>query len=155
MIRQTSIARTFYGWIAIAAIPGILWSAFEMYVLTLGGAQMLFFSVLHTAPVLIVIVLVGLLALVLWAFQSIVALVLADYAAKLTVPATVLIAFILTAIGHLSLLFWYERWSESALRIPVCLMGLVIIGKLIVNWARHLWGKDSVHEGADASCSIK
>ena len=33
-----------------AATPGLLWQAFEMYGLTLGGEQMLFFSIVHTLP---------------------------------------------------------------------------------------------------------
>ena len=38
------IARRIFLVCALAALPGALWQALEMYGLTLGGAQMLFFS---------------------------------------------------------------------------------------------------------------
>jgi len=145
MVGRFSIARTLYRWIAVTAIPGTLWSAFEMYVLTLGGAQMLFSSIVHTMWFLVIVVLVGVVALALWALQSIAALILKGYGVKLALPAKILGMFAVISIGHLGLLFSYEFWSVSGLRIAVCLLGLVGMSALLVLFIRHLWARREAH----------
>lgn len=132
------MARSLYRWIAFAAIPGTLWSAFEMYVLTLGGAQMLFFSIVHTMPLLVVVVLVGLVSLTLFVIKSATAVLLPAYRAKLAIPRQALGALAGLASLHVALLLSYEVWSSSGLRIVVCIVGLFSVGLLLALSARHL-----------------
>src|SRR5262245_1432991 len=138
MADGSPVARLLYRWIAFVAIPGAVWSAFEMYVLTLWGAQMMFFSIVHTMPALVVIVLVGVVGLVLWAFQSLVALLLAAYRVRIGVRTSALVTFAVLTTLHLALLFWYEEWSSSSLRVAVCILGLATIAALIALSVRHL-----------------
>jgi hypothetical protein len=129
--RPPSVAGPLYRAIALAAIPGTLWSAFEMYLLTLKGPQMLFFSIVHTMPLMVIFVLVGVVALALWMVQSALALVLPRYGAALGVTTTALTAFVLLSGLQLALLYWYEEWSSSNLRIAISLLGLATVGLLL------------------------
>jgi len=129
--RRPSVASPLYRAIALVAIPGTLWSAFEMYLLTLQGPQMLFFSIIHTMPLMVILVLVGVLALALWMVQSAVALALPRYGAVLGVTTSALAAFVLLPGLHLALLFWYDGWSSSSLRIAISLLGLATVGLLL------------------------
>lgn len=52
------------------SLPGIAWQAFEMYGLTIRGSQMLFFSIVHTMPVVALLVFAAVplgLIVLLWA----------------------------------------------------------------------------------------
>ena len=118
-----------------------------MYVLTLNGAQMLFFSIVHTSPVLVLVVLVGIIALLLWALQSLFAVLFANYQIKIGVPRYVLSSFTALAALHLALLFSYEVWSYSGLRIVVCLLGVIAIGLLVVLSVIHLFRSGKAHAG--------
>lgn len=119
-------------------MPGTLWSAFEMYVLTLRGTQMLFFSIVHTMPPLVLVVLLGWIALALWALQSVAALASTGYRAQMGLPVRVLSAVVGAAALHFSLLFFYDAWSPSTMRIAICLLGILAFGLLLAICKKYL-----------------
>ncbi|MGZ3240366.1 MAG: hypothetical protein ACXU7Z_08090 [Burkholderiaceae bacterium] len=142
MIDQSPMARKFFRWTAFVAVPGVLWSAFEMYLLTLGGAQMLFFSIVHTMPSLVIVVLVGIAALVLVVLQSFVALIFSRYREKVGIPANAAVIIGALSALHLALLFTYDRWSSGSMRIAICLLGLFALGCLFIFGTRELTKKE-------------
>lgn len=127
------VARWLYQASFLIALPGTLWSAFEMYVLTLRGPQMLFFSIVHTSPILSLLVAVGLCALVIVALQSIVAFFLITYRERVRVSRSMVGWVTIFASSHLLLLATYEHWSASDMsRIAVCILGLLVISGLLI-----------------------
>ena len=118
------VAKTLYRITAFAALPGTLWSAFEMYGLTLRAPQMLFFSIIHTMVWLPWVVLVGLCCLILWVIESATGIFLAGYREKIGLPARELVIIAGVAAFHLLLLFSYDLWSGSAARIAICVLGI-------------------------------
>jgi len=66
MQRTSPLARQALRWSAFLALPGVLWAAFEMYGLTMSGAQMLFFSIAHTMPFLVLAVWLAVPAGAVW-----------------------------------------------------------------------------------------
>lgn len=100
---------------------------------------MLFFSIVHTMPLLVVVVHVGVVSLALWMVQSALALALPRYRAALGVTIGALSAFVLLPGLHLVLMYWYEQWSSSALRIAICLLGLATVVLLAWLSVRHLF----------------
>jgi hypothetical protein len=150
MFERASSAIPFYRISAYLALPGTLWAAFEMYVLTLGGAQMLFFSIVHTMPPLVLAVLVSVPALAAWLIQSLAALIVPKYRAKLKLPYSVLLLFTFAASLHLILLASYEKWSLlNGLRIAICLLGIASVLALLVQAVRHLrWSTGQANAGA-------
>jgi hypothetical protein len=75
-----SLSRILYRWSAFLALPGGLWEAFELYGLTLRGTQMLFFSISHTMPFLLLAIFLSLPAGLAWFLQSVLALLAPKYA---------------------------------------------------------------------------
>gem|GEM_PF-2162175 len=53
---MTSLYRRIYKAITLMAAPAMLWTAYELYVLTLNGQQMLFFSITHAFPIFAIFV---------------------------------------------------------------------------------------------------
>lgn len=139
MDNSSSVARQIYRWIAFGAMPGVVWSAFEMYVLTLAGPQMLFFSIVHTMPIMVVAVLVGFVCLTLWGLQSLFALFMIGYRTRIGIPVKVLATVVFLGTLHGGLLWWYEKWSLSSLRLVVCFIGIAAIGALLSLSIRYLW----------------
>ena len=123
----SSLARSIYRWSAFLALPGFLWAAFEMYGLTLRGSQMLFFSIAHTMPPLVFVVLLSVPTGIVWLAQSAMALVLSPYRARLAIPRRPLAVFVVVIVAHAALLAGYGSWSGNAsLRVPLCLLGLTL-----------------------------
>jgi len=138
MTASPSVAKQLSRWTAFAAIPGIVWSALEMYLLTLGGSQMLFFSIVHTMPLLVLVVVVGVVALTIWSVEALIASFLPTYRARIGIPRNIQIAFSALGALHLALLVAYDQWAPSSMRISLCLVGLATIISLLFLSARHL-----------------
>lgn len=119
-----------------------------MYVLTLGGTQMLFFSIVHTMPLLVFVVLLGWVALAVWALQSVVALALAGYRAQLALPVHALATVAGAVALHFSLLFSYDAWSPTTMRVAICLLGISAVGVLLAVCRNHLWKPGSLQADA-------
>ena len=73
------LARSLYRWSVFLAMPGGLWIAFELYGLTLRGPQMLFFTIAHAMPFLLVAMFLSVPAGLAWLAQSVVAVASARY----------------------------------------------------------------------------
>jgi len=127
MHQSPSTARFIYRWSAFLALPGGLWAAFEMYGLTLSGPQMLFFSIAHTMPLLVLAVFLSVPMGIAWLVQSAGALIFSAYRERLTVPVKSLAVFTLAISFHSAFLATYETWSAiQEVRVPLCLLGLVV-----------------------------
>ena len=109
---------------ALVAAPGLLWQAFEMYGLTLGGPQMLFFSIVHTMPVAVLVVLLAIPFALALLGQAIASFFLEGYRLKVGLTKNAAGALSLFLAFHALALLAYEAWSSSILRIPVCILGL-------------------------------
>ncbi len=113
-----------YKVLLLLAGPAYIWTAFEMYILSLMGSQMLFFSVAHSAPIFLVFLLIsGALYLALL-LTNIYYVAFSDNPAIERKPIIVLIA---SQMLHIAFLFSYENWGSSEFCIPVCLLGLYIL----------------------------
>jgi len=122
-----SLARWVYRLTAFLALPGGLWAALEMYGFTLFGPQMLFFSIVHTMPLLVYTVLLSVPTGIAWLAQSAMALVHSGYRLRLAIPRRPLGVFVAFIVAHAVLLAGYESWSRNALlRVPLCLLGLTL-----------------------------
>jgi|RhiMethySRZTD1v2_1073278.scaffolds.fasta_scaffold2642261_1 hypothetical protein len=121
-----SLARWVYRLTAFLALPGGLWAALEMYGFTLIGPQMLFFSIVHTMPLLVFVVLLSIPTGIAWLAQSALALVHAGYRDRLAVPRRPLVVFATFIVAHAVLLVGYDSWSRTSLRVPLCLLGLTL-----------------------------
>ncbi len=129
MNAPTSIARSLYRWCALLALPGGLWTALEMYGLTMGGPQMLFFSISHTLAPMVLAVFLSFPTGLLWLAQTLAALAHLAYRAKVGVPTPSLAIFAVTLVTHTAALWTYESWSYvPALRVGICSVGLVFSG---------------------------
>jgi hypothetical protein len=132
---ETTLSRFLYRWSVFLALPGGMWAAFEMYGLTLRGSQMLFFSIAHTMFPLVLAVWLSVPMGVAWLAQSAVGVVYPAYQAKLLIPHRALTIFAVAIGFHAAALVWYESWSVTAGRVPICLLGL-FLSALVV---REVW----------------
>jgi hypothetical protein len=138
MTRKISRAMQIYRWSAFLALPGALWTAFEMYGLTLMGAQMLFFSIMHGMPYMVLMILFSSIFYAAWFLQSVAALAFAKYRDKLGIPVTESAYFATALATHAALLIWYEEWSYyDASRIATCLFGIVLYATTVFLVARY------------------
>jgi len=123
----------------LLALPGGLWAAFEMYGLTLFRPQMLFFSIVHTMPLLVWAVLLSVPLGAAWLVQSAIALVFQAYRTRLGLPRRPLVIFVVFIVAHAALLVGYDYWAWIAvLRIPLCLLGLGLTGLAVCEGWRWL-----------------
>jgi hypothetical protein len=123
------------------ALPGVLWQAFEMYGLTLGGSQMLFFSIVHTMPWVALLVVaafpLGLIAL-LWALLALALPTLGD---RLALSGAALISIAGYLMVHAALLAAYETWSSAFMRVPICILGIALLGGSAIVFASSFAGR--------------
>jgi len=120
-----------YRWSKRLALPALWYTAFEMYGLTLGGQQMLFYSVIHTMPVLVFVVLASMIFFVGWWLQTALALLVVPYRDALDLTGSRVALLLAGLTLHALLLVTYESWSSgSVLRVLLCLAGLVLTAKL-------------------------
>lgn len=113
-----------YKILLLNAWPSFAWTAFEMYILTLGGSQMLFYSVMHSAPFIAITVSISALFFVGLFLTNIFYKV---FTTNLVIEPIVINSIIIAQLLHVSLLFGYEYWAVSILRIPICLLGLFVL----------------------------
>lgn len=138
MTGSSSIAWSAYRGVVWFALPGMLWSAYEMFGLTIGGPQMLFFSAAHGAGLIMLLVALSIIAAPLWLLQSVLAVVLASYSKQLNLPNPALKALVLTVGGHLLLLITYDEWSTLSARIWVCMLGLSLTAAMLYYVVRYV-----------------
>ncbi len=117
-------SRRLYRWSVFGALPGGLWMAFELYGLTLRGPQPLFHWVIeHLLPLVLVVWLaipIGAACL----FQTLWGLMSPDYRARLAMPQLALATIALAMTAQAAALMTYSNWSDTGLRVPVCVVGL-------------------------------
>lgn len=126
-----TLANLIYRWSAYLALPGGLWAAFELYGLTLRGEQMLFFSISHTMPFLLIAILLCLPFGLAWLIQSLAALFVPSYASAIAVSRRSLLIFASVVAVHATLWFMYETWSAGPFRVGLCLLGIVGTAALV------------------------
>lgn len=119
-----SPANLIYRWSAYLALPGGMWAAFELYGLTLRGPQMLFFSISHTMPFLVLAILLCLPFGFAWLAQSLIALLVPSYASAIAVSRRSLLVFASMIAVHASLWLGYDTWSVGPFRVGCCLLGI-------------------------------
>ncbi len=123
------IVRAIFQLSVLLALPGGLWAAFEMYGLTLFRPQMLFFSIVHTMPLMVTAVLLSVPTGAAWLAQAALALVFKAYRTRLGLPRRPLVIFVVFIVAHAAALAGYDTWAWIALlRIPLCLLGLALTG---------------------------
>ena len=119
-------SRRLYRWTALAALPGGLWMAFELYGLTLRGPQPLFhWAIDHLLPLVLVVWLaipIGAACL----FQTVWGLTSPDYRARLAIPQHALATIALAMTAQAAALMTYANWSATELRAPICVVGLAL-----------------------------
>lgn len=117
----------FYRWVLFLAGPATVWTAFEMYGLTIIGPQMLFFSISHALPLILLVVLVSSLFFLALAALNILFL-LPKLREKIQIPSLTLTIVLGVQLLHVSALLTYENWSSvPTIRIIVCILGLLLI----------------------------
>jgi hypothetical protein len=116
----------------LTAAPGILWQSFEMYGLTLRGEQMLFFSIIHTSPLLVLVVFIAVPLTVLVLGQALAAIFWSGYRARLGVRKGALAALAAFSSVHLVLLFTYGAWSRTEIRAPICVFSIVLLVTTVI-----------------------
>jgi hypothetical protein len=122
-----------------------------MYALTASGPQMLFFSAAHTMPFLVLAVWLAFPAGAAWIIQSAAALLLATYRAKVQVPRSSALVFVVALALQAILLATYDKWSGSSLRVSICCIGLASVALLLRAWFRCL--KSSVPKASGRATS--
>ncbi|WP_374434637.1 hypothetical protein [Inhella sp.] len=136
--------RTIYKWSFLLAAPGLLWAAFEMFGWTLTGPQMLFFSVAHVLPIVLLMIWLAAPLFILWSGLTLAALARTRTRRALTLSirqaAALLMGQALFGLSFLS----YERWSHSPLRPVVCIVGIAIMLMTGVVWVRW-WLRSSIY----------
>ena len=153
MQRTSCVARQVLRWSAFLSLPGALWAALEMYGLTMSGPQMLFFSIVHTMPLLVLAVRLAVPTGVAWLAQSALALAWPKYRSlvRISVPAA---ATFTVALGiQAVLLATYEEWSYApSARIPLCMLGLVATAALVrQSWLALRGGPTAAPSASSAS----
>ena len=134
-----SVARTFFWGVVLLALPGILVAAYEMYGLTLGGAQMLFFSLAHGPGVaLLLLVVLGIPLSLVWLVLSMVAIFAPGYRERVGVSRSTHRASVYMVGAHVLLLVTYDRWSASTWRVWLCILGWVLVVGLGALMAKEL-----------------
>lgn len=125
-------ARSAFFLCLFAAAPGMSWQAFEMYGLTLSGPQMLFFSIVHTMPMaLIVVMLAGPFMLAVF-LQSALALGRPDIRERMGISKPALLAVVIYFPMHALFLGSYDVWSVTPFRIPLCVLGIALFGAALI-----------------------
>lgn len=105
-----------------------------MYGLTLFAPQMLFFSISHAFPTILLVVLVSALFLVLLVLLNVACAIFSALRTAFTVPYSVLVTALVFQLAHLLALFTYAAWSSlSITRIAISLAGL---GSLVFTAGR-------------------
>ena len=150
MDQPPSIVKPLFRFLTAAAVPGTLWAGIELYVLTLRGAQMLFFSIAHTMAPLLLVVLLSAIALAGWIAFSFGALLVPNLRNILAIPRRAHVMVVVAGLVHLSLFYWYENWSGlEALRIAICLAGIATLSLLfwlaIAEWRLTAPPRGAVH----------
>ena len=119
-------SRRLYRWTALAALPGGLWMAFELYGLTLRGPQSLFHSIGQALLPLLFLVWLSIPVGAAWLFQSLWGVTSPDYRARLGMPQHALATIALAMGAQAAALLTYSRWADSGLRVPICVVGLAL-----------------------------
>jgi len=131
MQRTSVLARQVLRWSAFLSLPGVLWAALEMYGLTMSGPQMLFFSIAHTMPLLVLAVWFAVPTGTVWLVQSVMAVAWPKYRSLAGISITAAATFTVALAIQGVLLATYEEWSYStSARTPLCLLGLVLTAAL-------------------------
>ena len=132
------MARSIYRWVAFLALPGAIWAAFEMYILTLSGPQMLFFSIAHTLVPLALLVFLSFPLGIVWMVQSVAGVLSPNYAERLQLPKDVLVFFAGVTLLQTAALIGYDEWANSSARLVVCVAGIVMACLCVSKSWRHL-----------------
>lgn len=122
--------------LALAA-PFILWTSFEMYFLTLFGPQMLFFSIIHAYPNIVLMNSLSAPFYLLLAIYIGVLLILARFKSIHVLPTNILGTVLAFQLLHVLALVTYQQWAFSWFRLPVCLIALALLIKIVIM---HLGG---------------
>ena len=131
---------------AVAALPGVLWVSFEMFGLTLiYGSQMLFFSIMHgwLMSIPITLLVIGVPAALLLLLKCLIALLWHQYRCLLGVKSSSLAVVACALLIQGALLASYCFWSDSALRIPICLGGALLTATLFMFVVRDMFARVS------------
>jgi hypothetical protein len=132
-------ARTVFIAALLVAAPGLLWQAFEMYGLTLGGAQMLFFSIVHTMPLAVVLVIVALPAGLVVLVQAAVGYLRQDYRERLGMTKPAARTLVMFLVGHFAALVGYGVWAPmDYVRMAICIVGIALLAAAAVHTALSL-----------------
>ncbi len=117
-----------YKVLLVLAGPAFAWTSFEMYGLTFGRPQMLFYSITHAMPALsLVVLLSALFFLALFAYNLL--LLIFSYIGKnWGVAKMVAVTVLVVQLVHFGLLISYDSWAAiPAVRVPLCIFGLFMV----------------------------
>lgn len=93
---------------------------------------MLFFSIIHTMPFMVILVLLAVPFILALFLQSAAALFIERYRSKIGITKPALAALSLFLLFHSVALLTYDAWSNvSYLRVPICLAGIALFALAI------------------------
>jgi hypothetical protein len=115
--------RSLFKWALLLAAPGALWAAYEMFGLTLGGPQMLFFSISHALPPLFLLVLLAVPSFAIWTLTTAISLFTSSVRSALRLTFGTNAVLLAAQLIQVLCLVAYEAWSSSPVRVVVCLLG--------------------------------
>lgn len=124
---RSSKSRKVFFAVLLVTLPGLLWQAFEMYGLTFFGPQMLFFSILHTSPVISSLVLLAVPLALVALLLSCCCLGFPRFRALVGIGGWGHIAVVAYLTLHATLLLTYEFWSYAWSRQIVCIAGFIAL----------------------------
>ncbi len=93
---------------------------------------MLFFSITHTMPFVLILVLLAVPFILALFLQSTAALFVEQYRSKIGITRPAVATLSLFLLFHSAALLSYDAWSNvSYLRVPICLAGIALLALAI------------------------
>jgi len=138
-MRNTHWINNAYLALVLLSAPSALWVAFEIYGLTLFGPQMLFYSIMHTAPVLVAAIFISVIFFLVLLLVNITLVAFPNLLLKVTVSNGVIKFFFLFQVIHIAALVAYEFWAHiPVLRVITATLGLVFVFYVLKAVNKHV-----------------
>lgn len=125
---MTSLYRRIYKAITLMAAPAMLWTAYEMYVLTLNGQQMLFFSITHAFPIFAIFVACSALLFLIWSGVTVLTIIHMHFRDAVGLWRSLALASVVFQAFHILNLIFYDGWSGvRTMSVFICAVGIFYV----------------------------
>ena len=122
-----------YKAIILLSLPAALWTALEMYLVTLFNPQMLFYSLSHGLPLFMAIFSLSGIFFLLLMLVNLVLLILNALKFKTGLPIRIVSLIFVFQLIHMWVIFTYEAWSSIPLiRVIVSTIGILLVAYVLL-----------------------